>query len=87
MVWPGLVQLTAKADGTLGAFRLGMRCAWAVMWVTEAHRHTLACTRHTGHIYLVRECNVGFMVVHFGCVYRAGHGEALGIGCAEGLSA
>lgn len=72
--------MTAKADGTLGGYRLGMRCAWAVMWVMEAHRHALACTGHAGHIYLVRGCNVGFMVVHFGFIYIAGHGEALGIG-------
>lgn len=52
-----------------------MRCAWAVMWVMEAHRHALACSGHTGHIYFVRECNVGFMVVHFGCLYGAGHGK------------
>lgn len=76
MVWPGLVQLTAKADGTMGGCRLGMRCAWAVMWVMEAHRHALASTGHTSHIYLVRECNVGFMVVHSEYI-RAGHGEAL----------
>lgn len=74
MVWPGLVQLTAKADGTLGAYRLSMRCAWSVMWLMETHRHALACTKQTVHIYLVREYNVGFTVVQFGCVYRAGHG-------------
>lgn len=68
VVWPGLVQLTAKADGTLGGYRLGMRCAWAVMCVMEAHRHALACTGHAGHIYLVRECNVEFMVVHLGAL-------------------
>lgn len=50
------------------------------MWVMEAHGHALAGTRHTGHIYLVSERNLGFMVVHFGCVYRAGDQEALGIG-------
>ena len=82
MVWPGLVQLTAKADGTLGEYRLGMRCGWAAMWVMEAHRHALACTGHTGHIYLVREGDVGFVVVH----YRAGHGEALGVGSVLILS-
>lgn len=66
MAWPGLVQLPAKADGTLGGHRPGMRCAWAVMWVMEVHRHALACTGLAGHIYLGRECNAGFMVVHFG---------------------
>lgn len=81
------MRLAAKADGTLGAFRLGMRCAWAVMCGTEAHRHALACIRHTGHIYLVRECNLGVMVLHFVCAYRAGHGEALGFGSMVGLSA
>ena len=57
-----------------------MRCAWAVMWVMEAHRHALARARHAGRIYLVMERNVAFMVVHFGCVDKAGHGEALRIG-------
>jgi len=78
--------LTAKADGILGGYRLGMGCAWAVMWLMEAHRHALACTGHTGHIYLVRECNVGFMVVHFGGICRTGLGEALGIGSVQKLS-
>lgn len=78
MVWPGLVQLTAKADGTLGGYRLGVRCAWAVMWVMKAHRHALACTGHAGHIYLVGVCNGGFMVVHFGFIYRAGHKRGFG---------
>lgn len=40
------------------------------MWVMEVRGHALAYTRHTGHIYLVSEHNLGFMVVHFGCVYR-----------------
>lgn len=79
--------MTAKADGTLGGYRLGMRCAWAVMWMMEAHRHALACTGHTGHIYLERECKVGFMVAHFGWIYKAGHGEALEIGSVSRLSA
>ena len=78
--WPGLVGSTAKADGTLGGCRLGVRCAWAVMWVMEAHRHALARARHAGRIYLVMERNVAFMVVHFECVDKAGHGEALRIG-------
>lgn len=56
-----------------------MRCAWAVMWVMEAHRHALACTGRAGHIYLVKECNAGFMVVHFGCLHGTGHGDVLGI--------
>lgn len=59
-------------------YRLGMRCAWAVMWVMEAHRHALACTGHAGHIYLVRECNVRFTVVHFGWHYGAAHDEVFG---------
>lgn len=79
-VWPGVVGSTAKADGTLGGYRLGMRCAWAVMWVMEVRRHALARARHAGHIYLAMECNVAFMVVHFGCVYKAGRGEASRIG-------
>lgn len=73
------MQMTAQADGTLGGYRLGMRCAWAVMWVMEAHRHDLACTGCAAHIYLVTECNVGFMAVHFGLNIR----EMLG--CREFL--
>lgn len=35
-VWPGPAQSGAKADGTLGADRLGMKCRRAVKWLREA---------------------------------------------------
>lgn len=35
-VWPGPAQSGAKADGTLGADRLGMKCRRAAMWRSEA---------------------------------------------------
>lgn len=54
-VWPGPTQSGAKADGTLGADRLGMKCRRAVMWLTEA----LAHTKYTGHVDFVRKSNPG----------------------------
>lgn len=36
VVWPGPARSSARADGTLGADRLGMKCRRAAMWLTEA---------------------------------------------------
>lgn len=40
-VWPGPTQPGAKADGTLGADRLGMKCRQAVMWLKHVDKHWL----------------------------------------------
>lgn len=61
-VWPGPTQPGAKADGTLGADRLGMKCSD----VAEARGQALAHTKYIGHIDFVRKCNAGFKAVYFG---------------------